>query len=37
MIGLTLKLEDPNHLTETWTWLEAGKTSQSVFHYTRKA
>jgi len=34
--GITIKLDDPNHMTQTWTWLYQGKSGTTVFHYTRK-
>jgi hypothetical protein len=34
--GVTITLEDPNHMTQRWTYLYKGKTGTSVFHYTRK-
>jgi hypothetical protein len=34
--GITIALDDPNHMTQTWTWLYKGKTGATVFHYTRK-
>lgn len=37
MVGLTIHIEDKDHFTERWTWIEAGKTSTEVFHLTRKA
>jgi hypothetical protein len=35
--GLTIKLDDQNHMTQRWTYLYKGKTGTSVFHYTRKS
>lgn len=34
--GLTIKLDDQNHMTQRWTYLYQGKTGTTVFHYTRK-
>ena len=34
--GITIALEDPNHMTQTWSYLYKGKTGTTVFHYTRK-
>jgi len=34
--GITIRLDDPNHMTQTWTWLYKGKAGTTVFHYTRK-
>jgi len=34
--GVTITLDDPNHMTQRWTYLYKGKTGTSVFHYTRK-
>jgi hypothetical protein len=34
--GITIALDDPNHMTQTWTWLYKGKAGTTVFHYTRK-
>jgi hypothetical protein len=36
MVGLTLTLIDPDHLTQEWTWLENGKTQTDLFRFTRK-
>jgi hypothetical protein len=34
--GVTITLDDPNHMTQKWTYLYQGKKGTSVFHYTRK-
>ena len=34
--GITLTLDDKDHMTQRWTYLYKGKTGTSVFHYTRK-
>jgi hypothetical protein len=34
--GVTITLEDPNHMTQKWTYLYKGKTGTGVFHFTRK-
>jgi len=34
--GITISLDDPNHMTQTWSWLYKGKAGTTVFHYTRK-
>jgi hypothetical protein len=34
--GVTITLDDANHMTQRWTYLYKGKTGTSVFHYTRK-
>jgi hypothetical protein len=34
--GITIRLDDPNHMTQTWTYLYKGKPGTTVFHYTRK-
>ena len=34
--GITMKLDDPNHMTQRWTYLYKGKMGTTVFHYTRK-
>ena len=36
MVGLVLTLEDPDHLTQTWTWKQTGNDHVSVFRFTRK-
>lgn len=33
--GLTVILEDKNHLTQEWTYLYKGETGKTVFHFTR--
>lgn len=34
--GLTLTLDDNDHMTQRWTYLYKGKPGETVFHYTRK-
>jgi hypothetical protein len=34
--GLTIQLDDKNHMTQRWTYLHKGKAGANVFHYTRK-
>jgi len=34
--GLVMILEDPDHLTQNWTYLSNGTTGKTVFHFTRK-
>jgi len=34
--GITITLDDPNHMTQRWTYQYKGKTGTTVFHYTRK-
>jgi hypothetical protein len=34
--GLTLTLDDKDHMTQRWTYLYKGKTGTTVFHYVRK-
>ena len=34
--GITITLDDPNHMTQRWTYLYKGKTGTTLFHYTRK-
>jgi hypothetical protein len=34
--GLTMTLDDQDHMTQRWTYLYKGKTGTSVFHYVRK-
>ena len=34
--GLTIILDDKDHMTQRWTYLYKGKTGTAVFHYTRK-
>lgn len=33
--GLEIKLDDKDHMTQRWTYLENGKAGTNVFHYTR--
>ena len=33
---LVLRLEDADHITETWTWRQNGKDTPMVFHLARK-
>ena len=33
---LTIKFEDENHITETWTWRQGGMDMPMVFHLARK-
>ena len=33
--GITITLDDSNHMTQRWTYLYKGKTGTTVFHYTR--
>jgi len=33
--GITITLDDSNHMTQTWTYLYKGKSGTTVFHYTR--
>jgi len=33
--GLVMTLEDPDHLTQGWTFLSEGKTGTNDFHFTR--
>ena len=33
--GITIALDDANHMTQTWTYLYKGKAGTTVFHYTR--
>ena len=35
--GLTITLDDRNHMTQKWTWAYKGKTGATVFHYARKS
>ena len=35
MTGLVIKFVDANHVTEEWTWKEAGKETTSTFHLQR--
>jgi hypothetical protein len=34
--GLTVTLDDKDHMTQRWTYLYKGKTSTTIFHYVRK-
>jgi hypothetical protein len=34
--GLTVTLDDKDHMTQRWTYLYKGKTGTTIFHYTRK-
>jgi hypothetical protein len=34
--GLTLTLDDKDHMTQRWTYLYKGKTGTAIFHYARK-
>ena len=34
--GVTVTLDDKDHITQRWTYLYKGKTGTTVFHYTRK-
>jgi len=34
--GLTITLDDTDHMTQRWTWLYKGKAGATVFKYTRK-
>ena len=36
MHGLVITLDDADHLTEAWTWMEGGKSSTEAFHLERK-
>ena len=36
MHGMTLKIEDSDHFTETWTLMAHGKEQTKAFHLTRK-
>lgn len=33
--GITITLDDSNHMTQTWTYSYKGKAGTTVFHYTR--
>ena len=33
--GITITLDDSNHMTQTWAYLYKGKVGTTVFHYTR--
>lgn len=35
MHHLILKLQDKDHLTQEWSWHEAGQESQAIFHFQR--
>jgi hypothetical protein len=34
--GLTVTLDDKDHMTQRWTYLYKGKTGTAIFHYARK-
>ena len=34
--GVTITLNDNDHMTQRWTWAYKGKEGANVFHYTRK-
>ena len=34
--GLTITLDDKDHMTQRWTYLYKGKSGETIFHYTRK-
>jgi hypothetical protein len=34
--GLTITLDDQDHMTQRWTYLYKGQAGETVFHYTRK-
>jgi hypothetical protein len=34
--GLTITLEDKDHMTQRWTYLYKGKSGTTIFHYIRK-
>jgi hypothetical protein len=34
--GVTIKLDDNDHMTQRWTYIYKGKPGATVFHYTRK-
>ena len=34
--GLVVTMEDPDHLTQKWTYLTKGKTGTTFFHFTRE-
>jgi hypothetical protein len=36
MHGLTITLEDADHMSEEWTWMEAGRAQTETFHIQRK-
>ena len=33
--GLEVRLEDRDHFTQNWTWMDHGKSGTTVFHFTR--
>jgi hypothetical protein len=33
--GLTFVVDDPNHITQHWTYAYQGKSGENTFHYTR--
>ena len=35
-IGLAVTFEDPDHLTQEWTYLSNGETGKTLFHFTRE-
>jgi len=37
MVGLTVSIPDKNHLTQSWTFMEKGKSNTETFTYTRKS
>jgi YD repeat-containing protein len=36
MHGLVITLDDADHMTQQWTWMEAGKSGAETFHFERK-
>jgi hypothetical protein len=34
--GVTITLEDPDHMTQKWTYLYKGKAGTNIFRYTRR-
>jgi hypothetical protein len=34
--GVTITLDDKDHMTQRWTYLYKGKPGTTIFHYTRK-
>ena len=34
--GLTIKMDDKDHITQRWTYLYKGKAGTNLFHYTRR-
>ncbi len=36
MRKLTIRFEDDNHFSQTWTWRQGGKDESTVFHFTRR-